>query len=399
MTSRATFAVEGFGPLSARLAMASLAANAAEDAAPAAARSDARALPLEAGDARFLEPAEAAGETVVLASYPRSGNSLLRKLLEETTGVITGSDTAPNRTLSRALAECGVRGEGVVDSRCWIVKSHYPERRGHARVAADRAVLLVRNPWDAIDSYFNMALTNSHNTSVSDADYERFSDLFRGLAVAETRVWCRFNRWWLAAPVPLLVVRYEDLVAHRPTTLDRIAGFLGSASPRVDAARLADRARAAAASEDAGFYAPRRGGARVLGAARGRFDAALLAEMESIAGPMLKEFGYSADRGFPERVSVAPRALRSPVPAGDGRHTAEDGRLLLNAGAEVRDKDSPYGRYMTTLRRSLTDPVVSDAGVELNMHEVEAARGAATAATNVHEKIPPANSARRKRKP
>mgnify|MGYP002821419872 CR=1 FL=1 len=50
-------------------------------------------------------------------------------------------------------------------------------------------------------------------------------------------------------------------------------------------------------------------------------------------------------------------------------------------------------------RKALREPVVAADGTALNMHEVEAARGAATAATNVHEKIPPANSARRKRKP
>jgi hypothetical protein len=41
----------------------------------------------------------------VLVSYPRSGNSLLRTLLERTTGVVTGSDTRPDRALSKELAE------------------------------------------------------------------------------------------------------------------------------------------------------------------------------------------------------------------------------------------------------------------------------------------------------
>ena len=30
------------------------------------------------------------------------------------------------------------------------VKTHYPERAGHLRYKANRAVLLVRNPFDAI---------------------------------------------------------------------------------------------------------------------------------------------------------------------------------------------------------------------------------------------------------
>ena len=42
--------------------------------------------------------------------------------------------------------------------RVWLVKSHWPERRGVAAVAAHAAVMLVRSPFDAIDSYWNMLL-------------------------------------------------------------------------------------------------------------------------------------------------------------------------------------------------------------------------------------------------
>ena len=97
-------------------------------------------LPL-AQPARFLAPSEALGETVVLASYPRSGNSLLRSLLEQVTGITTGSDTRPDRKLSAALAECGARGEGVVDGRAWVVKSRERcvlTRRSATRVEEER---------------------------------------------------------------------------------------------------------------------------------------------------------------------------------------------------------------------------------------------------------------------
>ena len=78
---------------------------------------------------RFLGVDEREGPCVVLASYPRSGNSLLRKILEEITGVITGSDTRPgdiaysrlgliacqDRTLGKSLKDFGMEGEGVTD--------------------------------------------------------------------------------------------------------------------------------------------------------------------------------------------------------------------------------------------------------------------------------------------
>jgi hypothetical protein len=48
-------------------------------------------------------------ESVCLASYPRCGNSFLRKLLENWSGTITGSDSHPYRTLSKSLLQCGFK--------------------------------------------------------------------------------------------------------------------------------------------------------------------------------------------------------------------------------------------------------------------------------------------------
>ena len=69
-------------------------------------------------------------DKVLLTSYPRSGNSFVRKLLEEMSGIITGSDSRPNRPLTAQLVEYGYCGEGITDNSVWIVKSHYPERTG-----------------------------------------------------------------------------------------------------------------------------------------------------------------------------------------------------------------------------------------------------------------------------
>ena len=51
-------------------------------------------------------------QKVLLVSYPRSGNSFLRRLLESSLGIVTGSDSRPNRTLSESLLRCGFKGAG-----------------------------------------------------------------------------------------------------------------------------------------------------------------------------------------------------------------------------------------------------------------------------------------------
>ena len=55
-------------------------------------------------------------EKVILTSYPRSGNTLSRKYIENLTRIYTGSDCDVRRPLNRKLLEMGLAGEGTVDN-------------------------------------------------------------------------------------------------------------------------------------------------------------------------------------------------------------------------------------------------------------------------------------------
>jgi len=54
-------------------------------------------------------------EKVILTSYPRSGNTLLRTFLEKITQVHTGSDCDLRRPLNQQLKDMGLQGEGKID--------------------------------------------------------------------------------------------------------------------------------------------------------------------------------------------------------------------------------------------------------------------------------------------
>ncbi|CAN0041402.1 unnamed protein product [Pylaiella littoralis] len=225
--------------------------------------------PLGAPIYRFLSPCDAGKELekcpidtlggvgacdakTILASYPRSGNSLLRRLLEEVTGTITGSDTRPDRTLSRSLSVFGMQGEGVVDHRVRVVKTHYPERTGFRSFEGDRAILLIRNPFDAVDSYFNMALTNTHDQSLHDSVYEEFQEFWGGMIRNEFKVWERFHLHWLSITVPVHVVRYEDLLSTPERTLTDLVAFIHGISIAEVSETFGDRIRNAPAVVNAG---------------------------------------------------------------------------------------------------------------------------------------------------
>jgi len=114
-------------------------------------------------------------DMVVMTSYPRSGNTLLRATLEKIMGLVTGSDCDISKKLNVELMTLGLAGEGLADRRVWVVKTHYPERYGKARFGAERAIMLVRSPLDCMTSLFHMVASGTHDCSISDEDFVKFA--------------------------------------------------------------------------------------------------------------------------------------------------------------------------------------------------------------------------------
>jgi hypothetical protein len=163
---------------------------------------------------------------------------MLRQLVEDMTNVFTGSDSRPNRTLTAALLRYGFKGEGIIDESVIAVKSHYPERLGFARFETKRIILLVRNPFDALDSYFHMCLTNTHDRSLHPIALQspELQQLWREFIPNEAHTWESFHEFWARkAAMPesrlqMIVVRFEDLTstdaAQRTATRADIFDFL-----------------------------------------------------------------------------------------------------------------------------------------------------------------------------
>ena len=315
---------------------------------------------------RFLDNTEDDwGGVTLLASYPRSGNTLLRTLLERVTGVVTGADTRPDRPLSKALAvQHNLVGEGVT-KRVRVVKTHYPERQGYPIHEGHRAIMLVRNPYDAIDSYWNFNLTNTHTETVTDEVYARFSEMFDNLAVNELGTWLRFHFfWWRRVDIPVLWVRFEDLVLNTEHEMGRIVCFLTGQSVLTDfwKARIRHACAQNGTSTTAtlGSYRPRSatGGKQSIGKSLHRYSSALLEKFqqveqqyESIEGTTLRRyFGYDLESGFPNNFVEH----RSPLICQDARGGSKL-PMTVNVGPMIRPADDPYGRAMRQWRHSHTN--------------------------------------------
>ncbi len=191
----------------------------------------------------------------VLASYPRSGNSLLRNLYERTTLRVTGSD------MRGGLTKHDLVGEAATQTNCvQFVKTHFPERRGAPAFGVSRAVLLVRNPYDAMESYFNLMTTNTHTTSLTDEERVKAAEAFAEMAKKEILVWRDFHEYWLKQDIPLLVIRYEDLIRYTDKVIAKVIRFVLEINDMKFFESRIDRCIREEQIEKLGSYKPRSGG-------------------------------------------------------------------------------------------------------------------------------------------
>lgn len=174
-----------------------------------------------------------------------------------------------------------------------FVKTHYPERMGSSAFECSRAVLLVRNPFDCIESYFHLMMTGEHTASLSDENREKAMEYFDEYAVKEAQVWTKFHEYWLSQNIPILLIRYEDLYRQTDMVMERTLQFvleikqMGSFfTERVDRC-----IREQQKIESLGSYKPRAAG---IGKSLKKYKPEVIERMKTPALlEVMKKLGYS----------------------------------------------------------------------------------------------------------
>ena len=85
------------------------------------------------------------GPVVALGSFPGSGNSWVRLLLEAATGIYTGAIYCDG-----SYIEAGMIGEGVTTENVIAIKSHASPEETKKLINHDRAIYIVRSPFGSI---------------------------------------------------------------------------------------------------------------------------------------------------------------------------------------------------------------------------------------------------------
>lgn len=236
-----------------------------------------------------------------------------------------------------------------MDGRVDGVKTHWPERSGWGPVEGRCVVLIVRNFWDAVDSYFNMCLTNTHDQTLAEEVRLRFWSKWERMVRHECDVWRRFNEWWLECcqlqNVPVMVVRFEDLVSDRRDTVMReVLEFIDSPQ-HLNPSNIVRKAVG---------YKPRSGG--VGGSLRkGRFSDQLREEVVAKIGPALNNFGFGRLSEIASNPSISSDDVLVPMKTYISPPSATTkSPVVINRGIKIRDDNDEFGRMMTNWRREHT---------------------------------------------
>ena len=99
-------------------------------------------------------------QKVAFSTYPRCGSSFFRKFFQLITGTASGSDMLLEFVVDMQLNQN--KGEEICDDSIWLFKSHDPlPIKQSLKIAANKVLCCVRNPFDTIASSFVFSLTQN----------------------------------------------------------------------------------------------------------------------------------------------------------------------------------------------------------------------------------------------
>ncbi|CAG2237961.1 unnamed protein product [Mytilus edulis] len=149
-----------------------------------------------------------------LLSFPGSGNTWTRHLIEYTSGIATGSVYCDPTLKPVFIGECQVRD--VI-----VIKSH---ERENDWVKFEKAIVLIRSPYRSIISFFNY--NNARNRHKGIAPKAVFDRNFGDFSMTYIHDWLTYNLKWLQFKGPTFVLIYEELLQNTVSELKKLNDFL-----------------------------------------------------------------------------------------------------------------------------------------------------------------------------
>lgn len=169
-------------------------------------------------------------DLIAFTSFPRSGNSMVRKHLQDITGIYTGDHTTPTFTCDLQLELNGLAGLGLADHRAWIIKSHTPMNHNFEDFVVNKMICCIRNPYDTIMSRLSFACSWAHSKRIMCEDTQKNMDYIIDYGYKSIDYWVKFHDWWIVEAkkmnIPVYFFRYEDVIKKPEETYTGIFEFI-----------------------------------------------------------------------------------------------------------------------------------------------------------------------------
>ncbi|XP_076336830.1 WSCD family member GA21586-like [Tachypleus tridentatus] len=159
------------------------------------------------------------GPITALASFPGSGNTWIRYLVQQSTGYFTGSIYGDS-----ALAMTGFHAERISNGSVILVKTHEWGETGRRKF--HKAILLVREPSRALLAEFNRRFGGHLGYAPQRMFFKSQKKEWQTFLEKQIKVWKELTLDWLKFNGPLHIVRYEELVEHVKDNLLKLIEFL-----------------------------------------------------------------------------------------------------------------------------------------------------------------------------
>jgi hypothetical protein len=262
---------------------------------------------------------------VMLASYGRSGSTMLRFILAE----ILGGVPSTFENIQRIVPEVGLQLHTypTLPANGRLIKTHEPYCREYKR-----AIFIVRDIRDVLLSgYQREKAVGSHSMELDD-----YIRPFMEGKMAHWGAWQLHARSWIQSPLAdsgdLLLVRYEDMRKNPERTVQRSLEFLGRVAD-ASAIEAAIRNNSLQQMRDKETRSKRmakiEGDGRQINSGlverwRTTLTARQLEIVDQYAGDMLAYFGYPTGAGNAGATQSGPKEMGhlpwdSPVPAQNSR--------------------------------------------------------------------------------
>lgn len=175
---------------------------------------------------------------ICICSFPRSGNTMMRGIIENSFNIFTGDDMIipKNHESDESILEALGIGKSNNLKRTFFIKTHYPNfvfKKNE--FLTQGAILMVRNPFDAFDSYFELISNESHDKKYSEIDRKSkdIMDKFDEFIIWVTQQYQVFHNYWISHlnVIPIKIFKYEENTDNKEKLTENVINFIFKFSP------------------------------------------------------------------------------------------------------------------------------------------------------------------------